>query len=93
MSIAAAGSVLAQNTFHGNLARTGVYAKPGPAVLTGVKWAFKAGGAIVSSPSIADGVVYIGSLDGHLYAIALADGPCRATVSGSGWMRLTPRCG
>ena len=69
MSIAAAGSVLAQNTFHGNLARTGVYAKPGPAVLTGVKWAFKAGGAIVSSPSIADGVVYIGSLDGHLYAI------------------------
>jgi outer membrane protein assembly factor BamB len=46
-----------------------VYEKPGPAVLTGVKWAFKAGGPIVTSPAVADGVVYIGSLDGHLYAI------------------------
>jgi outer membrane protein assembly factor BamB len=34
-----------------------------------VKWAFKTGAAIVTSPAIADAVVYIGSLDGHLHAI------------------------
>jgi eukaryotic-like serine/threonine-protein kinase len=59
----------AQSTFHGNVARTGVYDSPGPATLGGVKWAFHAGGGILASPTIADGVVYIGALDGHLYAI------------------------
>ena len=59
----------AQATFHGNIARTGVYDSPGPRRLGGVKWTFKAGGPIVTSPVIAAGVVYIASLDGHLYAI------------------------
>src|SRR3954454_12072396 len=64
----------AQTTFHGNDARTGVYDSPGPQQLGGVKWAFKAGGAIVTSPAIADGVVYIGALDGHVYAVDEATG-------------------
>ena len=34
-----------------------------------MKWTFKTAGPIVTSPAIADGVVYIGSLSGHLYAI------------------------
>jgi eukaryotic-like serine/threonine-protein kinase len=59
----------AQNTFHGNNAHSGVYESAGPKQLGGVKWAFKAGGPIVTSPAAADGVVYIGALDGHLYAI------------------------
>jgi len=61
--------VTAQNTFHGNLARTGVYDGNGPAQLTGLKWAFKTEGPIFSSPAIADGVVYVGSADGFIYAI------------------------
>jgi outer membrane protein assembly factor BamB len=60
---------LGQNTFRGNNAHTGVYDAPGPKQLGGVKWAFKAGGPIVSSPAIAGGVVYIAAWDGHLYAI------------------------
>jgi eukaryotic-like serine/threonine-protein kinase len=64
-----AGSALGQATFHGNAARTGVYQSTGPTQLKGVKWTFKAGGAVVSSPVIADGVVYIASMDGHLFAI------------------------
>ncbi len=56
----AAAPVWAQSTFHGNVARTGVYDTPGPTRLGGVKWAFKTGGPIVTSPAIADGVVYIG---------------------------------
>ena len=55
--------------FHGNLAHTGVYESSGPKHLDGVKWSFHTGGAIVSSPAIVDGVVYISSMDDHLYAI------------------------
>jgi eukaryotic-like serine/threonine-protein kinase len=62
-------SAWGQSTFHGNVARTGVYESAGPAQLKGVKWTFKTGGAIVASPAIADGVVYIASMDGHLFAI------------------------
>lgn len=62
-------SALAQTTFHGNIARTGVYDSPGPQQLKGVKWTFKTGGPIVASPAIADGVVYIPSMDTYLYAI------------------------
>jgi outer membrane protein assembly factor BamB len=39
-----------------------------------VRWSFKTGGPIVSSPAIADGVIYIASLDGHLHAIDQATG-------------------
>jgi len=59
----------AQSTFHGNNARTGVYPGTGPKTLGGVKWAFKTSGPIVTSPAVADGVVYIASLGGHLYAV------------------------
>ena len=64
-----AASASGQATFHGNVARTGVYESTGPTQLKGVKWIFKTGGAIVASPVIADGVVYIASLDGHLSAV------------------------
>ena len=64
-----AHSALAQTTFHGNIARTGVYDSPGPQQLKGVKWTFKTGGPIVASPAIADGVVYMPSMDTYLYAI------------------------
>jgi len=62
-------SATAQTTFHGNNARTGVYQSPGPKTLKGVKWQFKTGGTIVSSPAVVNGVVYIGSSDGALYAV------------------------
>ena len=59
----------AQSTFHANNARTGVYDSPGPAKSPGVTWTFKTNGPVVSSPAIVGGVVFIGSLDGSLYAI------------------------
>ncbi len=69
LTLLLATSAFAQNTFHGNSAHTGVYDSPGPKQLGGVKWAFKAGGPIVTSPAVVDGVVYIAAMDGHLYAI------------------------
>lgn len=64
----------AQSTFHGNNARDGVYQSTGPSKFTGVKWAFKTGAPIVASPVIAGGVIYISSLDTHVYAIDQATG-------------------
>jgi outer membrane protein assembly factor BamB len=62
-------AALGQSSFHGNSAHTGVYASAAPTQAPKVKWTFKAGGVIVTSPAVADGVVYIAALDGHLYAI------------------------
>lgn len=42
-----------------------------------LRWQFKTGDAVKSSPAIVDGVVYIGGDDQHLYAIGLADGLLR----------------
>lgn len=58
----------AQTMFHGDLAHTGAY-DAGPKQFGGVKWTFKTNGAITGSPVVAGGLVYIGSLDGYLYAI------------------------
>lgn len=66
---ALAPAALAQSTFHGDNARTGVYPGNGPAQLSGVKWAFKTEGPIVTSPTLSGNAVYIGSLSGHLYSI------------------------
>jgi outer membrane protein assembly factor BamB len=64
-----AQNATSQTTFHGNNARTGVFDSAGPKVLNGVQWSFKTGGPIVSSPAVVNGVVFIGSSDGTLYAI------------------------
>jgi len=40
-------------------------------------WTFRTDGSITSSPVISDGVVYIGSIDGSLYAIDLVTGKKR----------------
>src|ERR1044071_5616702 len=60
---------MAQATFHGDAAPTGVYPPAGPPQLTGTKWTFKTDGPIIGSPAIAEGVVYIGSTDGNVYAV------------------------
>jgi outer membrane protein assembly factor BamB len=60
--------------FRGNLAHTGVYDAAGVPKLTGLKWKFHAGGLILSSPAIANGLVYVGSTDGNLYAVDVKSG-------------------
>ncbi|MEJ5360735.1 MAG: PQQ-binding-like beta-propeller repeat protein [Spirochaetota bacterium] len=55
--------------FRANLQRTGVYNTRGVQQLSELKWKFKTEGWVVSSPAIADGVVYFGSVDKNLYAV------------------------
>src|SRR5689334_165580 len=62
-------TTMAQATFHGDAARTGVSATSGPLRASGTKWTFKTEGPIIGSPAISNGVVYIGSVDGNLYAV------------------------
>jgi outer membrane protein assembly factor BamB len=67
-------NAIAQATFHGDLARSGHYATPGPTTFSGLQWTFKAAGPIVASPVVADGVIYIGDYGGLLHAIDQASG-------------------
>ncbi len=55
--------------FRGDLGHSGIYEGAGVPKLNGVKWTFHTHGEVISSPAIVDGVVYIGSNDGNLYAI------------------------
>lgn len=60
--------------FRGNLRHTGVYDAAGVAKLSGVKWKFHTSGYVISSPAVANGVAYVGSTDGNLYAVDLQSG-------------------
>ena len=66
---AAISPAASQATFHGSVARTGVYADPGPASAPSIAWKFKTGGPVVGSAAVDAGVVYVASLDTYLYAI------------------------
>ncbi len=59
--------------FRADAARQGLYDSPAPSLAT-VKWRFQTKGKIFSSPVVHDGVVYVGSGDGRLYAVRASDG-------------------
>jgi outer membrane protein assembly factor BamB len=77
--------------FHGNPARTGELPGPGPdpdePIVT--HWSFETDSVINASPAVADGVVYISSTDGNLYAIDAATGQPN-WVSEIGWSESSP---
>src|SRR5205085_11395246 len=58
--------------FRADPQRTGVYKTEGVRRLHGVKWKFKTERVVeawFSSPSVSDGIVYVGSDDSYLYAL------------------------
>jgi outer membrane protein assembly factor BamB len=87
LALAASPAAFGQNMFRGDLAHTGVYATRGPRQLKGVKFAFATGGAVVSSPVLAEGALYFGSDDGKLYAIDAATGAEKWHVATEGPVR------
>lgn len=80
----------ASSMFRGDLAHSGAYDGPAIAALPKVKWAFKTGGAIFSSPAIVDGFAYIGSTDGNLYAVDVSDGAERWKFATTGRIVSSP---
>jgi len=54
------------------------------------KWVFSTGGAIHSSPAVADGTVFVGSRDGKLYALDTATGAKRWEFETGSWVESSP---
>ena len=75
VSLSAAGEDGAM--FRANRQHTGVYGTHAVERFTRVKWKFHTDGRVISSPTIANGMVYVGSTDGNLYAIELESGTAR----------------
>src|SRR4051812_29074392 len=57
------------DVFHADEAHTGVYRSGAGRDLGSLRWKFKTGGKIFSSPVIKDGLVFIGCEDSNFYAI------------------------
>jgi outer membrane protein assembly factor BamB len=90
LAAAIAPAAFPQNMFRGNPAHTGVYDTEGPRQLKGVKWAFQTGGPVVSSPTVIDGVAYVGSDDKLLHAVDVATGKEKWKFATEGIVRSTP---
>lgn len=63
--------------WRGNMQRTGEAVGPAPSSIENIRWKFKTGGPVQSSPVMVDGTVYIGSGDRHFYALNATDGTVR----------------
>jgi outer membrane protein assembly factor BamB len=75
--------------FRGGPDHLGIYDSQPPKQLS-LKWAFATNGAIVSSPAVAGGVVYVGSADGGLYAVEAAAGKLRWRFDAHGDVNSSP---
>lgn len=85
-------SVWAQDAlmFRSNLQHTGVYRAAGAPKLNGLRWKFHTAGRVISSPAVVDGVVYVGSTDGNLYAINADSGAQKWKFETKAWEVSSP---
>ena len=54
------------------------------------KWAFEAGAGFFCNPLVVEGTVYVGCLDGNVYAISAADGKRKWTFTTGGPVYFSP---
>jgi outer membrane protein assembly factor BamB len=66
------------------VARSTLAAAPTP------RWTFQAGGGIESSAAIVDGVVFVGSLDGQVYALDLGSGAVKWKYAADDAVKSSP---
>jgi outer membrane protein assembly factor BamB len=81
-----------ETMFRGGPAHHGVYHGGGPTLL-GLAWRAATNGDVVSSPAIANGIVYVGSGDGGLYAFELATGVRRWKYDAASPVSSSPAIG
>ena len=67
-------ATVSTSMFRGNPERTGELPGPVPMGRPELRWRFTAGDDIDSSPTVAGDAVYVGSDDGHLYALDATTG-------------------
>jgi eukaryotic-like serine/threonine-protein kinase len=76
--------------FRADARHSGVFTQPAVPELHGVKWRFRTGGPIISSPAVADGVVYFGSGDHNVYAVDAHTGKLRWKFATNGRVNSSP---
>ena len=75
--------------FRGDAAHSGSYAST-PPTLSATAWSFRTGGKVISSPCVADGVVFVGSSDHSLYALDAKSGVLRWRFKTGGAITSSP---
>ena len=75
--------------FRGDLAHHGV-GTGSPVLNARLLWNFSAGGQIYSSPAVVDGVVFVGSLNGNIYALKADNGAELWNYSTNGQVYSSP---
>jgi outer membrane protein assembly factor BamB len=75
--------------FRGNAAHTGVYASAAP-TLAAPAWTFRTGAKVLSSPVVAEGTLYVGSADHHLYALDAKTGALKWRFQAAGAIASSP---
>jgi outer membrane protein assembly factor BamB len=85
-----AGEAFAQSTFRGDTAHTGAVDAVAPRQFHRLKWRFLTGGRVVSSPVFHDGVLFVGSDDGSVYALDATSGKRRWRYATAGPVASTP---
>jgi outer membrane protein assembly factor BamB len=76
--------------FRRDMSRTGSF-NPGEVLPRGdIKWTFATEGAIHSSPAVADGIVYVGSRDGYVYALKAETGEKLWAFKTGSWVESSP---
>src|SRR3954452_20711184 len=78
------------STFRGDPSHTGVYEAAGVPKFTKVKWKFHTQGGVLSSPAVVNGVVYVGSEDGNLYAVDQESGALKWKFPTGSRVRSSP---
>ena len=86
------GLVSAEAVYKGGPQRTGVYDVKGPKVGE-LLWRFPTKGAMEASPTVVDGVAYVGSHDGFLYAVDTQTGQEKWRFETGRQMFSTPAVG
>jgi outer membrane protein assembly factor BamB len=76
--------------FRGDAAHSGVYASLAVPALDRVKWTFKTGAKVVSTPAVSGGTVYVGSADHFVYALKAADGSVKWRYRTGGAVNSSP---
>ncbi len=77
-------------TFRGNFKRTGYYAESVGYPSKNHVWVKNLGPAIISSPSIVDQTLYVGSQDSCIHALDARTGKGRWTRKTGGWVDASP---
>jgi outer membrane protein assembly factor BamB len=76
--------------FRGNPQHTGVYNGTPLSKFSKIKWQFRTGAQVLSSPAIVNGTVYIGSSDHFLYALEAANGSLQWKFKTQGRITSSP---